>query len=136
MLFFLSTSFNLTFYINVFIYRCYLTLIGVHVTTYCTSVERIFHLSWLWKYLKMVVRGGEFRFFWRYSCKNWYKIWYLHFDKAYDHQILQLNTSRVADSNETDQADARYVTMSKSLEFERCYNFLSARVYDHQISTK
>ena len=44
-------------------------------------------------------------------CKNWYKKWYLHFHKTYDHQIWQASTSREVKSNETDAADD--VIMSK-----------------------
>ena len=28
----------------------------------------------------------------RYPCKNWYKNWYFHFYKTYDHQVLQART--------------------------------------------
>ena len=52
---------------------------------------------------------GELRWqvqlFLRYSCKNWYKNWYLHFPKNYDHQIWQAGTLRV-DLSETNHASA------------------------------
>ena len=46
-------------------------------------------------------RGAELSFFQGiHSCKNWYKN-YLHFHKTYEHQILQADTSKEADLNET-----------------------------------
>ena len=40
------------------------------------------------------------------SYKHWYKNWYLHIKKAYDHQIWRTNTSKGVDSNDSNQTDA------------------------------
>ena len=49
----------------------------------------------------------------RYPCKIWYKNWYLHFCKTYDHQILQEVTSTGFDSNEAIQTIAGDVITSR-----------------------
>ena len=52
----------------------------------------------------------------RYSCKNWNKIWYLHFHKTCDYQILQAGTSRGAHSNETNKVGTSDVITSRSCD--------------------
>ena len=84
--------------------------------------------SWFWKSLNIVDWGDEFNFFWRDSSKNWYKNWYLYFHKTYNHPIWQAGTSIGVDWNETNQAGDGVVITSRSRDFERCYNFFSARV--------
>ena len=58
----------------------------------------------------MADRGGEFSFFQRCPCKNWY----LHFYQMYDHQIWQAGTSTGFNSNDANQADAGDFITSKS----------------------
>ena len=70
--------------------------------------------SWLWKSLNIADRGSESSFFPRFSCKNWYRNWYLHVHKTYDQQISQEGTSRGVDSNKTNQAYAGDAIMSRS----------------------
>ena len=66
-----------------------------------------------------------------FSCKNWYKNWYLHFYKSYDHHILQAGTSTGFDLNETYQAGAGDVIMSRSRDKLKTYlHYQSA--YGHQ----
>ena len=57
--------------------------------------------SWFWKSLNMADRGCGFSFCWG-------------FHKIYDHQIRQADTPRAVDSNETNQAGADGVIMSRS----------------------
>ena len=64
----------------------------------------------------MADRGGGFRFLLRHSCKNWYKNWYIHFYKTYEHQICQATTFTGFDSNETNQAVAGDVIISRSCD--------------------
>ena len=52
----------------------------------------------------------------RYPRMNWYKNWYLHFYKTYDHQIWREGTSAGFHSNETNQACAGKVITSRSLD--------------------
>ena len=72
---------------------------GVSLVSSCKPVFLILKIS----------QYGELRWqvqlFLRYSCKNWYKNWYLHFPKNYDHQICQAGTVRV-DSSKTNHASA------------------------------
>ena len=65
--------------------------------------------------------------FLRYSCNNVNKNWYLHFHKAYDHQIWQAGTSRGIDPNETNQLDGSDVITSRSLKYPNYQN-----AYGHQ----
>ena len=99
----------------------------------CFSASRVWDFrivnqySWFWKSLNMADRSCEFSFFARYSCKNWYKNWYLHFHKTYDQQIWRTDTSRGFDSNETNQDGFGDVITSVSRGIERCYNFHPTR---------
>ena len=54
------------------------------------------------------------KFFTRYSCKNWFKNWYLHFYNTHDYQIWQAGTSTGFESNKTIQVGAGDVIMSRS----------------------
>ena len=63
----------------------------------------------------------------RYSCKIWYKNWYLHFCKTYDHQIWQAGTSAGFDSNETYQAGA-----GDKSDILKILHFLYQSAYGHQ----
>ena len=56
--------------------------------------------------LKISQYGGPRRwvqFFLKYSCKNWYKDWYLHFHKTCDHKSWQADTSGGVDSNDSNR---------------------------------
>ena len=57
--------------------------------------------------LKFFQYGGSRRWvqiFPRYPSKKWYKNWYLHFYKTFDHQIWQAGTSTESNSSEANQA--------------------------------
>ena len=59
------------------------------------------------------------QFFSRHLCGNWFKNWYLHFQKTFDHRIWQAGTSRTVYLNETNQAGASDIIMSRSCDFEK-----------------
>ena len=67
----------------------------------------------------------------RYPCKNWYKKWYLHFYKTYNHQIWQAGTSTRFDSNETNQASVDDVITSRSCDKRKAYLHYQSS-YGHQ----
>ena len=56
-----------------------------------------------------------------YPCKNWYKNWYLHFCKTYDHQFWQVGTSTRLGSNGANQAGAGDVITSRSHDKLKTY---------------
>ena len=59
-------------------------------------------------------------------CKNWYKIWYLHFYKTCDYQMRQAATSTRFNTSETNQAGAGHVITSRSRgKLKRYLNYQS-----------
>ena len=68
----------------------------------------------------------------RCSCKIWYKNWYLHFYKTYDHQIWQAGASTGLDSNETNQAVTGDVITSTSRDKLKPLYLHYQSVYDYQ----
>ena len=68
----------------------------------------------------------------RCRCKKWYKNWYLHFYKTYNHQIWQAGTSTEFDSNEINQAGAGDVISSRSRDKLNTLYLLYQSTHDHQ----
>ena len=91
---------------------------------------------WHWNYISIFVilkisQYGRLRWqvFPYYSCKNWYKNWFLHFHKTYDHQTWQ------AEEHLEDLTKMRLIKLvlatllhKDHVTFNRCSKFLSARV--------
>ena len=51
---------------------------------------------WNWESVFLILKISQYgrwrqqiQLFLRYSCKNWCRNWYFHFDKTYDHQLWQ-----------------------------------------------
>ena len=67
-----------------------------------------------------------------YLCKNWYKNWYFHVYKTYDHQTWQAGTSTGVDSNESNHVDTGdIITLSLLDKLKTLYlHYQSA--YGHQ----
>ena len=65
---------------------------------FCRAYPGFRYCKLVFLILKISQYGGSRRwvqFFPRYSCKNWFKNWYIDFCKTYDHQIWQACTISV-----------------------------------------
>ena len=84
---------------------------------FCQPCLELWNCKLIFMILKITQYGRPRRWiqlFPRYSCKNWYKNWYLHFHKTYDYQIWQTGTFREVDVNETNQTGDGDVITSRS----------------------
>ena len=101
----------------------------------CPALRNVNRYLWFWKSLSMTDRGSEFNFFQffrRYSCKNWFKNWYLQFHNSHDHQIWQERTSRGIESGESNQVGAGDVITSRLHNTLNTLYLYYQSVYDHQ----
>ena len=92
--------------------RLYKCIIPRFSASCVRDFEIVNRYSWFWNSLVTADRPGEFNFFQKYLCKNWYKNWYLHFHGTYNHQIWQASISRGVASNETNQTGASEISSS------------------------
>ena len=67
-----------------------------------------------------------------YPWKNWYKNWYLHFCKTYEHQNWQAGTSTGFDSNEDNEAGADDVITSRLRDKLKALYLHYHSAYGHQ----
>ena len=102
---------------------------------FCQPYPRLRNCKSVFLILKMSQYDGSRRWvqlFPRYSCKNWFKIWYLHFYKTYDRNVWRAGTSTGFYSNETNQVGAADVITSRSRGNLKKYYPHYQSAYGHQ----
>ena len=89
--------------LHVFLPALSRTLNQYRVVSLVSSCKPVFLILKISQYREL---RWQVQLFLKCSCKNWYKNWYLHFPKNYNHQIWQAGTLRGVDSSETNHASA------------------------------